>query len=268
ILGRESKIDPTSGEGLTVHESIFKGTVKLSNATFSYPSIPSRLVLDGFSLKIQPKQTIALVGPSGSGKSTVVAILERWYNTDSGQVDVDGHSINDWNIENLRSHMAIVSQEPILFDMTIRENVSYGSRFGVATQEEIEAACIMAHAHDFISALPEGYNTRVGAKGVQLSGGQKQRLSIARALIRDPKILLLDEATSALDSKSEKVVQASLDAAANNRTTLVIAHRLSTIQNADCIIVLDKGKIVEMGSYASLMQRGGAFVKLVKNQEL
>jgi len=182
-------------------------------------------------MSIEAGKTIALVGSSGSGKSTVVTLLLRWYDVDSGNVNLEKVNIKDWNLEYLRSNLALVGQEPVLFDLTIGENIAYGKEG--CSQEEIETSAKEANIHNFIMSLPDKYETRVGEKGAQLSGGQKQRVAIARALIRSPKLLLLDEATSALDSESEKVVQNALDKASKDRTTLTIAHRLSTIQNAD-----------------------------------
>lgn len=211
-------------------------------------------------------KTTALVGSSGSGKSTVISLLLRYYNANSGSVHMEDVDIQQWDLDYLRENISLVGQEPILFDLTIGENIAYGKEG--ATQDEIETSAKQANIHNFIDALPDKYNTRVGEKGTQLSGGQKQRIAIARALIRNPKLLLLDEATSALDSESEKVVQIALDKASKGRTTLTIAHRLSTIQNSDLILVCKKGKIVEHGKHLELISKKGLYFDLVNKQTL
>ena len=221
-------------------------------------------MLDGFNLTVKSGQTFALVGASGCGKSTVVQLLQRFYDPNSGEVLVGGRDVRTLNIKWLRQHIGVVSQEPVLFDTTIAQNILYGKEG--ATEEEMKQAAINANAHDFISKLPDGYNTLVGEGGTQLSGGQKQRVAIARALIGDPKILLLDEATSALDTESESIVQQALDRACAGRTTIVIAHRLSTIQNADVIAAVEEGKVVELGSHSQLMDKGGLYYELVTAQ--
>jgi ATP-binding cassette subfamily B (MDR/TAP) protein 1 len=209
------------------------------------------------------EQTVALVGESGSGKSTIISLIERFYDPDSGQILIDGIDIKQFQVRWLRQQIGLVSQEPILFKTTIRENISYG-RDDVVPDTEIEAASKVANAHKFITALPDGFNTTVGERGVQLSGGQKQRVAIARAIVKDPKILLLDEATSALDAESEHVVQEALDRVMVHRSTIVVAHRLSTIRNADVIAVVKNGTIVEQGKHAELMaKQGGAYSVLV-----
>ena len=209
-------------------------------------------------------QTVALVGESGSGKSTVIALLERFYDPDSGSIFLDGIDLQILNVSWLRQQVGLVSQEPVLFNDTIRANIAYG-RQGEASEEEIIAAAEAANAHGFISALPDGYNTIVGERGIQLSGGQKQRVAIARAIIKNPKVLLLDEATSALDVESERVVQEALDNVVIGRTTVVVAHRLSTIRGADIITVLKNGTVVEKGSHGDLMQiKDGIYASLVE----
>lgn len=209
-------------------------------------------------------QTVALVGESGSGKSTVIALLQRFYNPDSGVITVDGIDIQKMNLKWLRQHMGLVSQEPVLFSGTIRDNIAYGGKGGNATEAEITAAAKLANAHSFISGLQQGYDTTVGDRGVQLSGGQKQRIAIARAIVKSPQILLLDEATSALDAESERVVQDALDRVMVNRTTVVVAHRLSTIKNADVIAVVKNGMIVEKGKHDSLISiKDGFYASLV-----
>jgi ATP-binding cassette subfamily B (MDR/TAP) protein 1 len=224
-----------------------------------------------FNLHGKAGQTIALVGPSGCGKSTTIGLLQRWYDAATGTVRLDDTDVKNYSLNNLRSHMALVSQEPILFDMSILDNIKFGvddSR--EVTQQEVEAACRAANIHDFIASLPDGYTTRVGDKASQLSGGQKQRVAIARALIRKPKVLLLDEATSALDSESEKLVQGAIDniIEEGGRTTITIAHRLSTIQNADHICVVKSGRVVEQGTHWELLDMRGVYYDLVRQQSL
>ncbi|KAJ3317373.1 ATP-binding cassette, sub-B (MDR TAP), member 4 [Blyttiomyces sp. JEL0837] len=266
ILDRNSRINYTDVSGDVIEK--VEGKAEVVDGVFRYPSRPDVPVLQGMSIKALPGQTVALVGPSGCGKSTVIAIMERWYDLHDGSASVDNLDVKKWRLADLRMATALVGQEPVLFNVSIRENIMYGAPNGIASQEEIEAAARKANIHDFVNGLPEGYNTIVGSKGGQLSGGQKQRVAIARALIRNPKILLLDEATSALDSESEKVVQQALDAAAKGRTTIVIAHRLSTIQTADHIIVVNAGKVIEQGKYSELVNAGGQFAKLVAAQSL
>ncbi|KAJ3306645.1 tRNA N6-adenosine threonylcarbamoyltransferase [Blyttiomyces sp. JEL0837] len=266
ILDRNSRINYTDVSGDVIEK--VEGKAEVVDGVFRYPSRPDVPVLQGMSIKALPGQTVALVGPSGCGKSTVIAIMERWYDLHDGTASVDNLDVKKWRLADLRMATALVGQEPVLFNVSIRENIMYGAPNGIASQEEIEAAARKANIHDFVNGLPEGYNTIVGSKGGQLSGGQKQRVAIARALIRNPKILLLDEATSALDSESEKVVQQALDAAAKGRTTIVIAHRLSTIQTADHIIVVNAGKVIEQGKYSELVNAGGQFAKLVAAQSL
>ena len=220
--------------------------------------------MDGFNLKVEVGKTYALVGPSGCGKSTVVQLLQRFYDPNGGVVLVGGKDVRSLNVKWLRQHIGVVSQEPVLFDTTIAENILYGKEG--ATIEEMKDAAKNANAHDFISKLPNGYDTFVGEGGTQLSGGQKQRIAIARALIRDPKILLLDEATSALDTESESIVQQALDNARTGRTAIVIAHRLSTIQNADVIASIESGKVFEKGTHLELMDKEGLYHELVTAQ--
>lgn len=208
-------------------------------------------------------QTVALVGESGSGKSTVISLIERFYDPDSGSVYLDSVEIKKFKLSWLRQQMGLVSQEPILFNETIRANIAYGKQ-GEVTEEEIIAATKAANAHNFISSLPQGYDTAVGERGVQMSGGQKQRIAIARAILKNPKILLLDEATSALDAESERIVQDALDRVMVNRTTVVVAHRLTTIRGADIIAVVKNGVIAEKGSHDTLMKiTDGAYASLV-----
>jgi ABC transporter fused permease/ATP-binding protein len=227
------------------------GRVSFENVHFSYPSRPEVGVLKGVDLESAPGQQIALVGPSGAGKSTIVSLLLQFYKADSGTIRFDGMDVNDIPLSQLRQQMAFVPQDVMLFGGTIRENIAYG--MPDATDEQIRKAAEKAHAHEFITGFPEGYQTVVGERGVKLSGGQRQRIAIARAILKDPVILILDEATSSLDSASESLVQDALDNLMKNRTSFVIAHRLSTVRNADCIYVLDKGLISERGRHEELM---------------
>ncbi|KAG0005809.1 Multidrug resistance protein 1 [Modicella reniformis] len=245
------------------------GYLGLENVHFHYPTRPDQQIFKGVSVSVKPSQTVALVGPSGCGKSTIIALLERWYDVQDGKATIDKYDVRDLQLNNIRQHMALVGQEPVLFDITIGENIQYGIPDGQPVdQEQVVAAARAANIHDFITSLPQGYDTRVGDKGSQLSGGQKQRIAIARALIRNPKILLLDEATSALDSESEKLVQEALDKARAGRTTIVIAHRLRTIQDADLILVVKDGAIVESGRHYELNRLGGLYAELCKKQNL
>ncbi|CAG8709376.1 6853_t:CDS:2 [Cetraspora pellucida] len=246
-----------------------QGHLKFSDVHFYYPSRSSVPVLRGLNLDVKPGQYAALVGPSGCGKSTIISLIERFYQVTSGTITIDGLDIAKMNVNNLREHIALVSQEPSLYDMTIKENLLLGCRPGQnITQNDIEKACLEANIHEFVVRLPDGYDTCIGRKGMQLSGGQKQRVAIARALIRDPKILLLDEATSALDSESEKFVQKALDVAARGRTTLAIAHRLSTIQHADIIFVIKDGKVHEQGTHQELLKLQGIYYMMIQEQHL
>ncbi|KAJ1866509.1 hypothetical protein LPJ78_001770 [Coemansia sp. RSA 989] len=257
-------IDAQSADGVVEGSDI--GAATLTGVRFAYPTRARAAVLRGIDIDVRPGQTVALVGPSGSGKSTVAALLQRLYDVDSGSITVNGVEARLWNVAALREGLALVGQEPVLLDYTIGENIGYGRKG--ALQHDIEQAARTANAHDFISNLPDGYATRIGESGTQLSGGQRQRIAIARALVRNPRLLLLDEATSALDAQSESVVQHALDAAAAGRTTITIAHRLSTIQNADLIVVLRAGKIVEQGTHAQLLASGGLYSLLAAQQSL
>uniref|UniRef100_M8BM51 ABC transporter B family member 4 n=1 Tax=Aegilops tauschii TaxID=37682 RepID=M8BM51_AEGTA len=262
ILDRKSKIDTSSDEGLMLEN--VTGDIDFSNVSFKYPSRPDVQIFSDFTLHIPSRKTMALVGESGSGKSTIIALLERFYDPDSGRILVDGVQIKSLRISWLRDQMGLVGQEPVLFNDTIRANITYG-KHGEATEEQVTVAAKAANAHEFISSLPQGYDTPVGEKGVQLSGGQKQRVAIARAIIKDPKILLLDEATSALDAESERVVQDALDRVMVSRTTIVVAHRLSTIKGADMIAVIKEGKVAEKGKHEALMRiKDGVYASLVE----
>ncbi|PHT89102.1 ABC transporter B family member 12, partial [Capsicum annuum] len=221
ILDRESKIDISKEDGLTLDQS--KGDIELKEVCFAYPTRPDIQVLHGFSLTISSGQTVALVGESGCGKSTVISLLQRYYNFDLGRIMLDGIDIQDFNLKWLRHQMGLVSQEPVLFNDTIRANFMYGKEDGDATEGEVVAAKKLANSHEFICGLQQGYDTMVGERGVQLSGGQKQRVAIARAIMKNPKILLLDEATSALDAESERIVQMALDQIMNKETMILLS---------------------------------------------
>ncbi|ESZ90236.1 ABC multidrug transporter Mdr1 [Sclerotinia borealis F-4128] len=266
LFDRKPAIDSWSEDGERMES--MEGYVEFRDVHFRYPTRPEQPVLRGLNLQVKPGQYIALVGASGCGKSTTIALLERFYDPLVGGIYVDGKEISSLNISDYRSHIALVSQEPTLYQGTIRENMLLGADREDVPDSEIEFACREANIYDFIMSLPEGFSTIVGSKGSMLSGGQKQRIAIARALLRDPKILLLDEATSALDSESEHVVQAALDKAAKGRTTIAVAHRLSTIQKADCIYVFDQGRIVESGTHSELIHKGGRYSELVNLQSL
>nr|AQV04124.1 phosphatidylcholine translocator ABCB4 [Castor fiber] len=264
LFERQPLIDSYSREGLWPDK--FEGNVTFNEVVFNYPSRPNLPVLQGLNLEVKKGQTLALVGSSGCGKSTVVQLLERFYDPLAGTVFLDGQEAKKLNVQWLRAQLGIVSQEPILFDCSIAENIAYGDNSRVVTQDEIVSAAKAANIHPFIETLPHKYETRVGDKGTQLSGGQKQRIAIARALIRQPQILLLDEATSALDTESEKVVQEALDKAREGRTCIVIAHRLSTIQNADLIVVIQNGKVKEHGTHQQLLAQKGIYFSMVSIQ--
>ncbi|KAI9687488.1 MAG: GTPase-activating protein [Bathelium mastoideum] len=266
LFDRTPEIDSWSEEGEKVAH--VEGTIEFRDVHFRYPTRPEQPVLRGLNLTVKPGQYVALVGASGCGKSTTIALLERFYDPLVGGVYVDGKEISTLNINDYRSYLALVSQEPTLYQGTVRENILLGADRDDVPEEQIIQACKDANIYDFILSLPEGFSTVVGSKGSMLSGGQKQRIAIARALLRDPRILLLDEATSALDSESEKVVQAALDAAAKGRTTIAVAHRLSTIQKADRIYVFDQGRVVEQGTHAELIKRRGRYYELVNLQSL
>ncbi|WOH11979.1 hypothetical protein DCAR_0831475 [Daucus carota subsp. sativus] len=261
ILDSKPKIDSSSDGGSTINT--VNGAIKFQNVSFKYPSRPDCQIFTNLCLSIPSGKTVALVGESGSGKSTVISLIERFYDPDGGHIYLDGVELKSLKLNWLRQQIGLVSQEPVLFNETIRENIAYGKN-GTATEEEIIAAARSSNAHDFISALPQGYDTNVGERGVQLSGGQKQRIAIARAIIKDPKILLLDEATSALDTESERIVQDALDRVIVNRTTVMVAHRLVTIKGADIIAAVKNGVIAEKGSHDFLMSiPDGVYASLV-----
>jgi subfamily B ATP-binding cassette protein MsbA len=221
-------------------------------------------VLEDVSLAAEPGKVVALVGPSGSGKTTIVHLIPRFYDPTEGRVLIDGHDVRNLNLQFLRRNIGMVLQENFLFSGTIRDNIRYGRPD--ATDEEVVRAAVAANCHDFIMELPDGYETIVGERGTRLSGGQRQRIAIARALLRDPRILILDEATAELDSESEALIQEALERLMRDRTTFIIAHRLSTVMNADQILVLDQGRIVERGTHAELATAGGLYAKLCEVQ--
>ena len=238
--------------------------LNLTQVGFRYPSRPQQPALTDFNLQVAPGETVALVGPSGAGKSTVFQLLLRFYDVGAGQIVLDGVPLREASLSALRQRIGIVPQDSVVFSADAMENIRYGRP--EATDDEVFAAARAAYAHDFITALPEGYKTFLGERGVRLSGGQRQRISIARAILKNPPLLLLDEATSALDAESERMVQAALESAMKDRTTLVIAHRLSTVQRADRIVVMEAGKIVEVGDHAELSAAGGLYARLAALQ--
>lgn len=242
----------------------FGQCVEFHDVSFSYQGRAENEVLKGINLRVDKGSTVAVVGPSGAGKTTLVDLLPRFYDCTGGHITIDGHDIRDLNINSLRSQFGLVSQNCILFNDTVANNIAFGAEG--YSMEAIREAARVAHADEFIDQLPQGYDTPIGDRGMTLSGGQRQRLSIARAVLRDTPILILDEATSALDSESERAVQQGLDALMQGRTSIVIAHRLSTIRHADLIVVLDKGRIVEQGTHEQLLAEGGLYKKLVDMQ--
>jgi ATP-binding cassette, subfamily B, bacterial len=263
LLSTRSPVaDPAAPQGLPAVQG--GSAVAFEAVTFHYPSRPAQAALQDFNLQVAPGETVALVGPSGAGKSTVLQLLLRFYDTTSGVVRVDGVPVRQTTLSALRARVGIVPQDSTVFSTSARENIRYGRPD--ASDAEVEAAARAAFAHDFITALPEGYSTFLGERGVRLSGGQRQRISIARAMLKNPPLLLLDEATSALDAESERMVQAALESAMSGRTTLVIAHRLATVLRADRIVVLDQGRIVDIGRHEELVARGGLYARLAAMQ--
>jgi ATP-binding cassette subfamily B protein len=262
LAARSPVLDPAHPKPLP--PALAGSSLALREVDFHYPSRPLHPALSEFSLSVRAGETVALVGPSGAGKSTVFQLLLRFYDTGAGAVTVDGVDVRETTLAGLRARIGIVPQDSTVFSANALENIRYGRP--EATDEEVIAAARAAFAHEFIQRLPEGYQTFLGERGVRLSGGQRQRIAIARAMLKNPPLLLLDEATSALDAESERMVQAALEAAMADRTTLVIAHRLATVQKADRIVVMDQGRIVEEGSHIDLMQRDGLYAKLARMQ--
>jgi len=260
IISEQSEIELRSG----TQKPMISGNISFNNVTFNYPQRPDVNVLNDLSFSVKKNQTIALVGSSGAGKSTISSLLLNYYSITDGEITFDDIDANDIELEHLRAHMAIVPQEVILFGGTIKENIAYGKLD--ATDDEIMEAAKKANAFDFIMSFPDKFETQVGDRGIQLSGGQKQRVAIARAILKNPAILILDEATSALDSESERLVQEALNRLMEGRTSVVIAHRLSTIRNADKIIVIDQGKVIEQGNHEDLIALNGTYTNLVNLQ--
>ncbi|CAN1292999.1 ABC transporter B family member 11 [Linum perenne] len=264
-INRHPVIDASDPKGVKLDEIL--GNIELRDVHFCYPARPDEQIFNGFSLSIPSGTTVALVGHSGSGKSTVISLIERFYDPQSGEVLIDGINLKDFQLKWIRQQIGLVSQEPVLFASSIRDNIAYGK--DKATDDEIKAATQLANAAKFIDKLPHGINTMVGEHGTQLSGGQKQRIAIARAILKNPRILLLDEATSALDAESERAVQEALDRIMMERTTVIVAHRLTTVRDADMIAVIEQGKIIEKGSHANLLEDSeGAYSQLIRLQEV
>ena len=241
--------------------------IEVQNVAFAYESRPHAKVLEGVDVNVKPGQFIAFVGASGCGKSTMISLIERFYDPVSGCIVCDGTTVPELCPRKYRRDIALVQQEPVLYQGSIRDNIAMGIE-GEATDEQVRFAAQQSNIHDFITSLPEGFATLCGNRGTQLSGGQRQRIAIARALIREPRLLLLDEATSALDTQSEKIVQAALDKAKSGRTTIAVAHRLSTIKDADCIIVFARGRIVESGTHKDLLAKRGVYYEMSLGQSL
>ena len=263
LLGTRSSITSPSNPA-PAHTPLAGSAINFEAIDFNYPSRPKQTALQHFSLRIEPGQTVAIVGPSGAGKSTVFQLLLRFYDPRAGRIVLDGVPTSEMSLHDLRQRIGIVPQDAVIFSSSALENIRYGRPD--ATDGEVKAAALAAFADEFITALPEGYDTFLGERGVRLSGGQRQRIAIARAMLKNPPLLLLDEATSALDAESERMVQAALETAMRDRTTLVIAHRLATVQKADLIVVLDQGQLVEQGTHAELVAQGGIYAGLAALQ--
>lgn len=261
LRAEDTVADPASPAKLSAP---VKGEITFEDVIFHYPARPATAALDHIKFTVKPGETVALVGPSGAGKSTIIQLLQRFYDPDEGAITLDGHDLRDLARADFRAHIAMVPQDAVIFAASARENIRFGRPD--ATDAEVEEAARAAAAHEFLSALPEGYDSYVGERGVMLSGGQKQRIAIARAILRQAPVLLLDEATSALDAESERAVQSAVDQLAEGRTTLIVAHRLATVKKADRILVFDGGKIVAEGTHEALVAEGGLYARLAKLQ--
>ncbi len=261
LRSEDSVKDPATPKALP---DPVEGRIALDNVSFAYPSRPGTLALDEVSLKIEPGETVAFVGPSGAGKTTIIQMLLRFYDPSAGRILLDDVDLSDLRRDDFRKSVSLVPQDPVIFAASARENIRFGRP--AATDDEIEAAARAAAAHEFISALPDGYDSYLGERGVMLSGGQKQRIAIARAILRDAPVLLLDEATSALDAESERAVQKAVDRLSAGRTTLIVAHRLATVKKADRIVVMDAGRVVATGPHDQLVAEGGLYARLAKLQ--
>ncbi|MBP9184119.1 MAG: ATP-binding cassette domain-containing protein [Fuscovulum sp.] len=261
LHAQDSVTDPAAPVALS---RPVRGEIAFRDVTFRYPARPQQSALDGVSLRVQPGETVALVGPSGAGKTTILQLLMRFYDPQAGEITLDGVPLTAMARGDFRRALALVPQDPVIFAASARENIRFGRP--EATDAEVEAAARAAAAHDFLAALPQGYDTYLGERGVMLSGGQRQRVAIARAILRDAPVLLLDEATSALDAESERAVQAAVERLAQGRTTLVVAHRLATVKKADRIVVFDKGRIVAEGRHDDLVAEGGLYARLARLQ--
>ena len=265
LLGEQSEPISMHGENNQIDQKI-EGNLTFEDVVFSYPSRKEITVLNGVSFEAKRGEKVAIIGPSGAGKSTIAGLILRFYDAQGGKIQFDGKDASAYTLTDVRNQVAIVPQDVLLFGGTIRENIAYGRL--KATEEEIIIAAKRANADEFITGFPEAYDTLVGERGVKLSGGQRQRIAIARALLKDPAILILDEATSSLDSESERLVQEALEELMKNRTSIIIAHRLSTIREADKIVVLEKGKVIETGKHAELMKNEEGLYRYLSQLQL